>query len=290
MTDAIALKPDLGRFGVWTPGPITPDQAIEIERLGYGTAWVGGSPAADLSFAEPLLEQTTTLHVATGIVNIWSAPADSVAESYHRIEDAFPGRFLLGIGVGHPEHDQQYHSPRRALADYLDALDAAGVPTSRRIVAALGPKLLTLAQQRSAGAHPYLTTPEHTAMARELIGSTVLLAPEHKVTLTTDAAEARGAGRSAVGFYLGLSNYVNSWRRIGFSDDDLREPGSDRFIDAVVAHGTVDSVAARLHEHLRAGADHVTIQVLGGWPQLLPTLTDLAGALGLPGETDQPAR
>lgn len=281
MTDSIALKPELGDFGVWTFGPVKPEQAVEIERLGYGTVWVGGSPAADLSFVEPILEATTTLQVATGIVNIWTAPAEPVAESYHRIEKAYPGRFLLGVGVGHPEHSQEYRTPYQALVDYLDALDAESVPTSRRVIAALGPKVLTLSAERSAGAHPYLTTPEHTGMARELVGNTVLLAPEHKVVLSTDAAEARAVGREAVGMYLELSNYVNNWKRLGFTEDELREPGSDRFIDAVVAHGGPDAVAARLDEHLQAGADHVTIQVLGGWERLLPTLTELAGPLGL---------
>jgi probable F420-dependent oxidoreductase len=281
MTETIALKPDLGRFGVWTPGPVTGDQAAEIEQLGYGAVWVGGSPAAELAFAEPILQRTSTLQVATGIVNIWSAPAAAVAESYQRIEQAHPGRFLLGIGVGHPEHNQDYRTPYAALVDYLDALDAAGVPDSRRVVAALGPKVLTLAAQRSAGAHPYLTTPEHTAKAHELVGKTVLLAPEHKVVLTTDSAEARSVGRQALGMYLGLSNYVNNWHRIGFADEDVRAPGSDRLVDAVVAHGSPDAVAARLGEHLQAGADHVAIQVLGDESQLLPTLTELAGPLGL---------
>ncbi|PQM46577.1 hypothetical protein C1Y40_03258 [Mycobacterium talmoniae] len=250
MTEALSLKPELGSYGVWTMGPIRPEQAVEIERLGYGTVWVGGSPAADLAFVEPILEATSTLQVATGIVNIWSAQAQPVAESYHRIEEAHPGRFLLGVGAGHPEHTQQYRTPYQALVDYLDALDAAGVPTSRRVLAALGPKVLQLSAQRSAGAHPYLTTPEHTAHARELVGNTVLLAPEHKVVLTTDAAEARAVGRKAVGFYLGLSNYVNNWKRLGFTDADVREPGSDRLIDGVVAHGTADAVAAGLGEHL----------------------------------------
>ncbi|MEZ0362418.1 LLM class F420-dependent oxidoreductase [Mycobacterium sp. pUA109] len=281
MTDSMSLKPDLGSYGVWTMGPVRPEQAVEIERLGYGTVWVGGSPAADLAFVEPLLEATSALQVATGIVNIWSAPAAPVAESYHRIEQAYPGRFLLGVGVGHPEHTQQYRTPYQALVDYLDELDAAGVPTSRRVLAALGAKVLQLSAQRSAGAHPYLTTPQHTAQARELVGNTVLLAPEHKVVLTTDTAEARAVGRKAVGFYLGLSNYVNNWKRLGFTDNDVREPGSDRLIDGVVAHGTADAVAARLAEHLDAGADHVAIQVLGGWDQLLPALTDLAAPLGL---------
>ncbi|OBF24610.1 LLM class F420-dependent oxidoreductase [Mycobacterium sp. ACS4331] len=283
MTDPVALKPDLGFFGVWTAGPVTPEEAAEIERLGYGAVWIGASPAADLSSVEPILEKTQTLQVATGIVNIWSAPADEVAESYHRIEKAYPGRFLLGIGVGHPEHTQEYAKPYDALVAYLDALDAKTVPTSRRVVAALGPKVLKLARDRSAGAHPYLTTPEHTAQARELVGNTVFLAPEHKVMLTTDAAAARELGREKVDFYLGLSNYVNNWKRLGFSDVDVEPPGSDKLIDAVVAHGTADAIAARLTEHLESGADHVAIQVLGERDRLLPTLTELAGALGLTG-------
>ncbi|WP_067969884.1 LLM class F420-dependent oxidoreductase [Mycolicibacter icosiumassiliensis] len=281
MSDTLALKPDLGRYAVWTFGSPTPEQAAEIERLGYGAIWVGGSPAADLAFVEPLLAATSTLQVATGIVNIWSAPAGQVAESYHRIESAYPDRFLLGIGVGHPEATAEYRSPYGALTDYLDALDEAAVPTSRRVLAALGPKVLQLAAERSAGAHPYLTTPEHTASARELVGPSVFLAPENKVVLSTDATAAREAGREAVGFYLRLSNYVNNWRRLGFSDRDVRAPGSDRLIDAVVAHGTADQIAARLGEHVEAGADQVAIQVLGGWQNLLPALTELAGPLGL---------
>ena len=277
----VSLKPDLGRFGVWTGGPVTPEQAVEIEKLGYGAVWVGASPAADLSFVEPILEQTETLQIATGIVNIWSAPAAEVAESYHRIEGAYPGRFLLGVGVGHPEHTQDYKKPYDALVEYLDELDAATVPTSRRVLAALGPKVLQLAKERSAGAHPYLTTPEHTAQARELVGNTVYLAPEHKVVLSTDADAARELGRQTVGFYLDLSNYVNNWRRLGFTADDVTKPGSDKLIDSVVAHGTAEQIVARLNEHLTSGADHVAIQVLGDNEQLIPTLAELAGPLGL---------
>ncbi len=283
MTDAVSLKPDLGRFGVWTFGTPKPEQAVEIEKLGYGALWIGGSPAGDLSYVEPLLEQTETLQVATGIVNVWTAPADQVAEAYHRVEDAYPGRFLLGVGIGHPEHTDEYRKPYDVLVEYLDALDAAKVPTSRRVVAALGPKVLKLAAQRSAGAHPYLTTPTHTGQARELIGNTVFLAPEHKVVLARDAEASREIGRKTVDFYLNLSNYLNNWKRLGFTDEDIKKPGSDRLIDAVVAHGTPDDIAKRLNEHLDAGADHVTIQVLGGWDALLPTLTELAGPLGLKG-------
>ncbi|MGA7132490.1 MAG: LLM class F420-dependent oxidoreductase [Mycobacterium sp.] len=284
MTEGVSLKLDLGRYGVWLPSrSITPELAAQIESLGYGAVWIGGSPDADLKWVEPALAQTSSLQLATGIINIWSSPAADVAESYHRIENAYPGRFLLGIGVGHPEHTQDYRKPYDALVEYLDALDAASVPTSRRVLAALGPKVLALSAERSGGAHPYLTTPEHTAYARELVGNTVFLAPEHKVVLTTDADEAREIGRQTVGFYLDLSNYVNNWLRLGFTDTDVRKPGSDKLIDAVVAHGTPGAVAARLNEHLEAGADHVAIQVLGGGPEdkLLAALGDLAGALGL---------
>jgi probable F420-dependent oxidoreductase len=281
MTDAVALKPNLGRFGVWTFGAVTPEQAVEIEKLGYGAVWVGGSPAGDLAFVEPILEATDTLQVATGIVNVWTAPADQVAESYHRVEKAHPGRFLLGIGIGHPEHTDEYRKPYDVLVGYLDALDAASVPTSRRVVAALGPKVLKLSAKRSAGAHPYLTTPEHTARAHDLIGPSVYLAPEHKVVLTRDAAQAREIGRKTVEFYLDLSNYLNNWKRLGFTDEDLAKPGSDKLVDAMVAHGTPEAIAARLNEHLAAGADHVAIQVLGGEDKLIPTLAELAGPLGL---------
>jgi probable F420-dependent oxidoreductase len=283
MTDAVTLKPDLGRFGVWTFGVPKPDQVAEIERLGYGAIWIGGSPKGDLNYVEPLLEATENLQVATGIVNVWTADAEEVAEAYHRVEKAFPGRFLLGIGIGHPEHTEEYRKPYDVLVEYLDALDAQKVPTSRRVIAALGPKVLKLAAARSAGAHPYLTTPEHTGQARNLIGNTVFLAPEHKVVLTDDVQAAREVGRGSVDFYLNLSNYLNNWRRLGFTEEDIAKPGSDRLIDAVVAHGNATAIAARLREHLDAGADHVTIQVLGGWDQLIPTLTDLAGPLGLTG-------
>ncbi|MEN3222771.1 LLM class F420-dependent oxidoreductase [Mycolicibacterium porcinum] len=281
MTESLSLKPDLGRYGVWTFGAVQPEQAAEIEQLGYGALWVGGSPAADLSFAEPILERTESLQLATGIVNIWTADAAAVADSFHRIEAAHPGRFVLGIGVGHPEHTGEYRKPYEALVEYLDVLDAAKVPTSRLVIAALGDKVLKLSAQRSAGAHPYLTTPEHTAHARDVLGEAVFLAPEHKVVLTTDGVAARAIGRDTVDFYLNLSNYLNNWRRLGFTEDDITKPGSDKLIDAVVAHGTADAIAARLQQHLANGADHVAIQVLGGPDKLIPTLTELAGPLGL---------
>lgn len=276
MTD----KPDLGKFGSFGRG-VTPQQAQEIEALGYGAVWVGGSPPAELAWVEPILEKTTTLKVATGIVNIWTAEAGPVAESFHRIDKAYPGRFLLGIGVGHPEAIQEYQKPIDALRGYLDKLDEYGVPKSRRVVAALGPQVLKLSAARAAGAHPYLTTPEHTAEARRLIGPEAFLAPEHKAVLTTDADQARELGRQALDIYLNLQNYLNSWKRLGFTDDDVARPGSDRLVDAVVAYGTPEAIAARLHQHIEAGADHVPVQVLTSSDKLVDALATLAGPLGL---------
>jgi len=279
MTDA-AQKPDLGRFGSFGRG-VTPEQAKDIEALGYGAVWVGGSPPAELDWVEPILEKTTKLKIATGIVNIWTADAGPVAESFHRIDNAYPGRFLLGIGVGHPEAHQQYRKPYDALNEYLDKLDEYGVPKNRRVVAALGPQVLKLSARRAAGAHPYLTTPEHTAQARELIGPDAFIAPEHKVVLTTDAEKARAVGRKALEIYMNLTNYVSNWKRLGFSDEDVAKPGSDRLVDSVVAYGTVDAIAAKLSEHLDAGADHVPVQVLTSPDKLVPALAELAGPLGL---------
>jgi probable F420-dependent oxidoreductase len=278
-------KPNLGTFGAfghytqWKQ--LTPEQLRAIEDLGYGAIWAGGSPPAELDWVDPILGATDALQLATGIVNIWTADAGPVAESYHRIDKAYPGRFLLGIGVGHPEAHTEYKKPYDALTEYLDKLDEYGVPQDRRAVAALGPQVVKLSARRSAGPHPYLTTPEHTAEARELTGPDAFIAPEHKVVLTTDAEKARAVGRKALEIYLNLGNYLNSWKRLGFTDEDVAKPGSDRLVDAVVAYGTVDAIAARLKQHLDAGADHVPVQVLTSPDKLVPALAELAGPLGL---------
>jgi len=282
-------KPELGKYGVfglhsqWAQ--MSPTDLRQIEALGYGAIWAGGSPGADLTWVDSLLEVTDTLQVATGIVNIWTAAAGTVAESFHRIEAAYPGRFLLGIGVGHPEAQAEYKKPFDALTEYLDQLDEYGVPTDRRVVAALGPQVLKLSARRSAGAHPYLTTPEHTAQARELIGVGAFLAPEHKVVLArpgnVDTEAARAVGRKALAVYLDLANYVNNWKRLGFTEDDVAKPGGDSLVDALVAYGEVDAIAARLKAHLDAGADHVPVQVLTSPEKLVAALTVLAGPLGL---------
>ncbi|MFI9506371.1 LLM class F420-dependent oxidoreductase [Nocardia sp. NPDC052566] len=254
---------ELGRFGVWRPfGGFGSEDARELEALGYGTLWLGSSPPGDLVAAEELLAATETITVASSIVNIWSEPAAKVAESFHRIEARFPGRFLLGIGAGHPEIAAAYKKPYDALVEYLDALDEAGVPAEARALAALGPRVLKLAERRSAGALPYLVPAAHTASAREILGDKALLATEHKVVLDADPARARATARPRVDFYLGLQNYTANLRKFGFTDEDLTKPGSDHFYDELVAHGDATAVVDHLAGHLRAGADHVALQVL----------------------------
>ncbi|GAA5081802.1 LLM class F420-dependent oxidoreductase [Nocardia iowensis] len=272
----------LGRFGVWREYfGFSPQDARELEELGYGALWLGASPPADLSTVEPLLEATESITVATSIVNIWAAPVKEVAESFHRIEARFPGRFLLGIGAGHPEHTGAYRKPYDALVEYLDELDAAQVPVARRAVAALGPRVLELAAARSAGALPYFVPATHTAQARATVGPDALLATEHKVVLNDDARQARSVAADKAGFYLGLTNYVSNLRRLGFTDDELALPASDRVLDAVVAHGTPEQVAAQLTAHLDAGGNHVAVQALGD--DYLADLRILAPLLNLRG-------
>jgi probable F420-dependent oxidoreductase len=271
------------RFGVWAgKGQLNATVAAEIEALGYGAIWIGGSPSGDLAIVDELLGATTTLVVATGIVNIWTDDAATVADSYTRIESAHPGRFLLGVGTGHREHvGDIYEKPYSALVRYLDELDQHGVPADRRALAALGPRVLRLAADRTLGAHPYLTTPAHTRSARAVLGDGVLLAPEHKIVLVDDPARARAIARPGIKKpYLGLSNYVANLRRLGYTDDDLAGSGSDRLIDDLVAHGSPSAVAAQVSEHLAAGADHVALQVIAdGDEGILPALRALAPIL-----------
>jgi probable F420-dependent oxidoreductase len=273
---------ELGRFGIWLQDyKWNPELAAEVEKLGYGAIWVGSSPSGDLRDVESLLEATERAVVATSIVNVWKDDPATVSESFHRLAAHYPDRFLLGIGIGHPEHTQRYASPYQTLVDYLDALDKGGVPIERRALAALGPKVLRLARDRTAGALPYLTTPKHTRQARELLGPDALLVPEHKVVVETDPQRARAIGRLRVqNPYLGLVNYTNNLRKFGYTDEDIDGGGSDRLIDALVLHGTPQTVAAGLREHFDAGADHVAIQPLSNKPAgLLPALQTLAPAL-----------
>jgi probable F420-dependent oxidoreductase len=256
---------DIGRFGVWRrAADLTSELAIEAERLGYGAVWVGGSPKADLESVESALTATAQIPVVTGIVNMWREDAATVAASYHRIESRHPDRFILGLGIGHPESTQEYARPYQTMIDYLDQVESAGVPRDRLLLAALGPRVLALSAQRTVGAHPYLTTPRHTSMARQVMGAGVLLAPEQKVILDTDVERARAVGREVVARYLGLVNYRNSLLREGWAETDLADGGSDALIDGLILHGEVGRVADGLRAHLDAGADHVGVQVLGG--------------------------
>ncbi|OJV98967.1 MAG: LLM class F420-dependent oxidoreductase [Microbacterium sp. 67-17] len=251
----------LGEFGVWRRSTdIEETMAVEVERLGYGTIWLGGSPAADLVEAERLLDTTESIVLATGIVNIWMSDATELAESYHRIVARHPGRLLLGIGSGHRERQHERARPLEAMSSYLDVLDAAGVPQEDRLLSALGPRMLELARTRSAGTHPYLTLPAQTAEARETLGNGVLVAPEQTVVLDTDPVSARKAARAFLTPYLGLNNYTNTMKRGGFSDDDVQGSGSDDLVDRIVVHGDAATLLDGLRAHLDAGADHVCVQ------------------------------
>jgi probable F420-dependent oxidoreductase len=259
---------DIGRFGVWAGSPSwTPELAQEIESLGFDTIWLGSSPP-DLVLAEGLLDVTGRIAVATAIVNMWASPAAEVAASYHRVVASHPGRFLLGVGVGHHEHNARYrsytpgyHSPYQTILDYLGELDAARVPKQGRLLAALGPRVTRVAGERTAGAHPFMTTPAHTRQARAILGAGPLLAPEQKVVLSTDADYARGIARQRFGQILKTVNYRNSMVRIGFTEEQAGN-ASDEVLDAVIAHGTIDDLVSRLNAHLEAGADHVSAYIL----------------------------
>jgi probable F420-dependent oxidoreductase len=256
---------ELGKFGIWSrAADLNAEVAVEVERLGYGAIWIGGSPGDRLDLVESLLGATERISVATGIVNMWKDDAATIAASYHRINASHPDRFLLGVGVGHPEATKEYKKPYDTIVEYLDQLDAADVPVANRALAALGPKVLKLAAQRTAGAHPYLTTPAHTREAREVMGAGPLLAPEQKVVLDTDPVRARQTARPGVEKpYLGLVNYLNNLRRLGWTEEDLANGGSDKLIDALALHGDAETVARGVTAHLDAGADHVCVQVLG---------------------------
>jgi probable F420-dependent oxidoreductase len=275
------MRIELGRVGIWRhPSGITPEMATEVEALGYGAIWLGGSPGGDLSVVENVLDITGRIAVATGIVNVWKDDAATIGADYHRITARYPGRFLLGLGIGHPEAIQEYQQPYAKLVSYLDELDDLKVPADGRVLAALGPRVLKLAAERAAGAHPYLVTPEHTRRAREILGPGPLLAPDQKVVLETDPERARAIARPRVQQpYLGLTNYLSNLRRLGFTDADFADGGSDALIDALVVHGDAEALARGVTAHLDAGADHVAVQALGSDP--MPALRALAGSMRL---------
>lgn len=276
---------DIGRIGVWTgsaqlvPETVAP-LAAEAEKLGYGALWIGGSQQLPLATVRSALEATEGLVVGTGIFRVWDASAAEVAPVWRGLEADFPGRFLLGLGVGHAPHVADYQRPYQKMTGYLDELDEAGVPQRVRVLAALGPKMIALAGDRGAGIHPYLTTPAHTRSARKILGAGPLVVPEQKVVIEADLVKARAIAKVRISPYLQLPNYVSNFRREGFTDADFADGGSDRLIDTLAALGTPEQVAARLREHLDAGADQVAVQVLGTDANAVPEqLAQLAGLL-----------
>lgn len=273
---------DIGRIGIWTsafeahPFAAVSDATQQLEALGYPIVWLNEATGRDpFVLASLLLSATSTLKLATGIANVYARDAMTTAACQKTLAEAFPGRFLLGLGVSSPVlvekvRKHSYDRPLSYLRSYLDAMDealytaVAPAEAPPRVLAALGPKMLQLAAARADGAHPYLTTPEHTRQARQILGPAALLAPEQMVVLQRDPGEARATGRAALGFYLRAPGYLANLRRLGFTDDDWADPkaASDRLVDAVVAWGDLDRVVARVREHLDAGADHVCLQVL----------------------------
>ena len=291
---------DIGRIGIWTaafeahPSARAREAAQELEALGYPGLWINEATGRDpFVLATLLLSATSTLKVATGIANVYARDAMTTAACQKTLAEAFPGRFLLGLGVSSPVlvekvRKHSYDKPLSYLKSYLAAMDEAMFnavgPTEDpgRVLAALGPKMLELSATQANGAHPYLTTPDHTRQAREIIGPDVLLAPEQMVVLETDPRTARAIGRAAVGFYLRAPGYLANLRRLGFTDDDWADPkaASDRLVDAVVAWGDLDTVVRRVAEHHAAGADHVCVQVLRSDRDLpLTEWRELAAAL-----------
>jgi probable F420-dependent oxidoreductase len=286
----------LGRVGFWVSSRLFPDDgggeaarvAGELEALGIPALWLGGA-SPDLELVSHLLRAGHRLVVATGIVSVWAESAAKLAANVARVATQHPDRFVLGLGVSHAplveRSGMRYLRPYEKMVAYLDELDAATppVPKERRVLAALGPRMLRLAAERAAGAHPYLVTPEHTRRAREILGPGPLLAPEQKVVLETDPRRAREIGRAVVARYLQLPNYTNNLRWLGFTDEDLAGEGSDALVEALVAWGTPEDIEARVREHHAAGADHVAVQVLSNpdaaglpheqWRLLAPVLT-----------------
>ena len=272
----------LGAVGVWRGvNDLDAAMAETIEQLGFGTIWQGGSPGSDLRTAEELLDATESLHLATGIVNIWNSDPAELADSYHRIEARYPGRLLLGIGSGHREATPHRVRPLDAMASYLDALDERGVPQQARVLSALGPRMLELAAARSAGTHPYLTVPSHSQVARTILGPNALVAPEQTVVFDTDPDSARRTARNFLRRYLKLANYRTTMLRCGFSATDVAGEGSDNLVDRVVAHGDAAVLAAAVRAHIEAGADHVCVQVQPAQGDIVPALRAIAGELGL---------
>jgi probable F420-dependent oxidoreductase len=266
-----------GRYGIWVGGRQWPPDdanevasaAQELESLGFGSVWIGGSPPDDLELPEAVLAATTTLVVGTSIVDIWRSDGPRVAASHVRLRGQFPGRFYLGVGSGHAPTAEAmgelYVKPLTRLRTFLtDKLHE--VPPGERMIAALGPKTLAAARELTAGALPYLMPPRHTAEAREILGPDRLLIPEQKVYLGADPAEARAVARRLTRNYLALPNYTTALSRYGLDPSDLAGDGSDRFVDQAVIWGDDETIRRGVNAHLEAGADHVAVQVLSADP------------------------
>jgi probable F420-dependent oxidoreductase len=262
----------LGRIGVWLsalgplPAQAEREQVQRIEQLGYPSLWITESQKEAFAHAGLVLASTSTLTVATGIANIWAREPETAVSGADALADAYDGRFILGIGIGHSRFTDRYQRPLATTRDYLDRMlsatgngpqPASPVPW---LVAALRPKMLELAATRAQGSHPYLVPPEHTVIARAALGPEALLTPELTVVLDPDPVTARATARTFLALYLTLANYTNNLLALGFTDDDLASGGSDRLVDAVVAWGDEESIKRRVEEHLAAGADHVCIQ------------------------------
>ncbi len=293
------LREALGRVGVWSftleaqPASEERAMAAEIGSMGFGAIWFPEAVASKEAFSHAalLLDATDDVVVATGIANIWARDAAAMANGWRTLTDDHPGRFLLGIGVSHEgsvdRRGHRYERPYSRMREYLDAMDrstwSAPEPagTAWRVLAALGPRMLELAAQRAAGAHPYFVPVEHTAFARARLGPEPVLAVEQTAVLQTDPAGARRAARAFAADYLRTPNYARNLRRMGWSDRDLAGDGSDALIDAVVVWGDVDRIAGRVREHLEAGADHVCVQVVSEDEEdvCLPQIRELASAL-----------
>lgn len=269
------------------------DCAAEIESLGYTAAWLPDIGGDVFGAVQNLLDNTHDLTIATGILNLWMHDPADCATRYTELAKAYRHRMLIGIGTSHAQyvdHDDpgRYRRPLTKMREFLDALDAAPepIPSENRVLAALGPKMLELSRDRSAGAHTYLVTPEHTAAARTILGSGPQLVPEQGVVLETDPERARAIARQNIAVYFGLPNYVNNWLRSGFTEEDVKAPGSNRLIDSLVAWGDEDTIGKRIREHHDAGADHVCVQVMidrpdqtvfprQQWRELAPVLTEI---------------
>jgi probable F420-dependent oxidoreductase len=276
---------ELGKIGVWTSyRPFGIERAGEAaklaEQLGYGALWVGGSP--HVPEVLPVLEATSTLIAATGILNVWSNDPAETATADAGLRADFSGRFMLGIGIGHPEATSDYRRPLTTMRAFLDGLDASPSPppAQGRCLAALGPRMLDLAAERTAGAHTYFVPVEHTQFARERLGAGKLLALELACVVDSDPVRAKAVARDYAKLYLGLRNYTQNLLRFGFSETDVADGGSDRLIDAIIPQGSVGRVVEVVRAHLDAGADHVCLQPLGesGIPR--QSWTALSKALG----------